>query len=151
MSLIRYSVPRLASSSRHPSSWVNEVDRLFDLAFPVAPQTRAAGWVPPLDLWEQGDQFVVRLELPGLKKEEVQLSLHEGVLTVKGERKHAFTSKPGETFRSERSYGSFSRNVALPAQVNHEAVTAAFKDGVLTVTLPKAESAKPRQITVSAD
>lgn len=151
MSLIRYS-PRFTAwnSPRRAASLAEDFDRLFDFAFPGT-ALRSQGWTPALDLYENADGFTVTVELPGLKKEDVNLSVHENVLTVAGERKHQFEGKEGQTFRSERAYGAFQRSVTLPAQVDATKVAASYKDGVLTVTLPKAEEAKPRQITVNAD
>ena len=106
------------------------------------------GWVPPLDLYEDKDSCVVMVELPGLKKEEIGIQLHEGALTVSGERKPEKTDSE-EPYRSERFFGRFHRSVTLPKPVTADKVTAAYKDGILTVTLPKAEEAKPRQIEVN--
>lgn len=152
MNLITYTSPRfLTSARRFPfGSLAQDVDRLFDLAF-ATPPTLPTGAQPALDLWEQPEHFVVRLELPGVKKDDVQISLHENVLTLAGERKQETKAEEGRTLRTERQYGSFRRSVTLPSLVNGSAVTASFKDGVLTVTLPKAEEAKPRQITVNAE
>jgi HSP20 family protein len=91
----------------------------------------------------------VKVELPGMKKDEIEISLHDGVLTVSGERKTENEVKEGQTFRSERYFGKFQRSVTLPTAVDAGKVKAAYKDGVLTIDLAKAEEAKPKQIEVS--
>jgi len=91
----------------------------------------------------------VKVELPGIKKEDIEISLHDGVLTVSGERKHEVEKKERQSFRSERYFGKFQRSVTLPAAVNVGGVKAAYKDGILSIELPKAEEAKPRQIKVN--
>jgi len=106
-------------------------------------------WTPALDVYDEKDNFVVKVELPGMKKEDIDISLHAGVLTVSGERKHDREQKEGGTFRSERYFGRFQRSVTLPTVVNAGDVKASYKDGILTIDLPKAEEAKPRQIAVN--
>jgi HSP20 family protein len=127
----------------------NEMDRLFDGSF--GPVFRAPGsfsrWAPALDLYQDKDQFTVVAELPGLKKEDIELSLHDGVLTISGERKQE--KKTEEGYRNERFFGRFQRSVTLPASVDGDKVKATYQDGVLKVVLPKAEEAKPKQIEVS--
>lgn len=150
MSLIRYQVPALSTWSRFDrlSDLRNEVNRLFDFSWPS--QTSGfSGSSPAVDVFDDKDSLVVKAELPGLKKEEINLSLHEGVLTLSGERKSEQKSGEGQTFRSERTFGKFERSITLPAAVDSSKVTASYKDGVLTVALPKAEEAKPKQIQVS--
>jgi len=127
----------------------DEVNRMLDFSFPSRDTGLFSGWSPALDLYDDKDDFVAKVELPGMKKEDIQISLHEGVLTVSGERKHEFEGKEGETFRSERYFGKFQRSVSLPAMVDGSKVSATYKDGILTITLPKAEEAKPRHIEVS--
>ena len=130
----------------------DEIDRLFET--PLAELTRTSrlfsGWNPALDMNEDKDNVYVRLELPGMKKEEIDLSLHEGSLSISGERKSEEEFKESEVYRSERFFGRFQRTVALPHPVVAEKVKADYKDGILTVTLPKAEEAKPKRIDVKA-
>ena len=153
MSLIRYQFPRFSSrfSFDRGSALRDEVNRLFDFSWPAPSRQSSAlsEWTPALDVFEDKDSLVVTVELPGLKKEEINLAIHDGVLTVSGERKRETEKKEGETFRSERYFGQFERSVTLPAAVDSTKVTAAYKDGVLTVELPKAEEAKPKQIAIS--
>jgi len=151
MSIIRYQVPQLSnwSSFDRLSSLRDEVNRLFDFSWPSRDSGLFSGWSPALDVFDDKDNLVVKAELPGLKKEEINLSLHEGVLTISGERKRETEKKEGETFRSERYFGKFQRSVTLPATVDASKVNASYKDGILTVELPKAEEAKPKQIAVN--
>jgi HSP20 family protein len=153
MSIIRYQTPELSTWAPFDrlTSLRDEMNRLFDSSFPGFTRDGGllSGWSPVLDVYQDKDNVFVKAELPGMKKEEIEISLHEGVLSIAGERKHEEQSKEGETFRSERFFGRFHRSVSLPTAVDSAKVKASYKDGILTVTLPKAEEAKPKQITVS--
>jgi len=129
----------------------DEIDRLFET--PLADFTRGTqqflgGWLPAVDLYEDKENVLVKAELPGMKKEEIEISLHEGVLTISGERKQEQKFKDAEMHRTERFIGRFQRTISLPSPVQADKVNAAYKDGILTVTLPKTEEAKPKQIDV---
>ncbi len=124
-----------------------EIDRLFEA--PLSRGSELLGWTPAFDVYEEKDNFVVKAELPGLKKEDISVSLHEGNLIISGERKSETKNEGTEVHRAERYFGKFQRVVALPAQVTASSVKAEYKDGILTVTLPKSEEAKPRQIDVN--
>jgi HSP20 family protein len=89
------------------------------------------------------------VELPGVNKEEVKLSMEKGTLTISGERKSDFSKENGELYHSERFYGRFQRTINLPESLDANQVKASYKDGVLTVTLPKSEEAKPKQIDIA--
>lgn len=119
----------------------DELDRLFD--------TSARVWAPALDVSEDKDSFVIRTELPGLRREDIDVSLHDGELTISGERKTEEVKEGVAVHRQERSYGKFQRTLTLPSAVQTDNVKAAYKDGVLTVTLPKVEAVKPKQVTIS--
>jgi len=153
MSLIRYQTPTMSTWSPFDrlASLRDEMDRLFDFNFPSRDTGLFSGWSPALDLYDDKDALVVSAELPGMKKEEINISLHENVLTISGERRHERENKEGETFRSERYFGKFQRSVSLPTKVQVNGVKASYKDGILTVQLPKAEEAKPKQIEVNVD
>jgi len=133
------------------SSLRDEIDRLFEA--PLAGFARnnqlLSGWTPALDVYEQKDNVVVRAELPGMKKEEIEVSLHDNTLSISGERKYEETHKDKEIYRAERFFGRFQRSVTLPTLVSGDKVKAQYKDGLLTVTLPKAEEAKPKHIDVN--
>jgi HSP20 family protein len=125
------------------------LDSAFELASTSGLDGGRRGWMPALDIHEDAENVTVRIEAAGMKKEDFDISLHDDNLTISGERKSETEKREGESFRSERFFGSFSRTVTLPALVKADAVTATYKDGVLTITLPKAEEAKPKKIEVS--
>src|ERR1700719_770522 len=154
MSLIRYQIPELAM---WPSldRWSNLRDDLNSLlespfwsSFGRAGQL-FSGWSPALDLYQNNDNIIAVVELPGMHKEDIEISLHDGTLTIEGERKSA--SPNGDVERSERYVGKFRRSITLPARMDANKVSATYRDGILTVTLPKADEAKPKQIQVRAD
>jgi len=103
-------------------------------------------FVPPVDMFDQGASVVVRADLPGLKKEDIDVSVIRNTLTIRGEK--AEEKVEGKS-RSERLFGSFSRSLALPVPVDTEKVAATYRDGVLEIVLPKTKESKPRQVTVA--
>jgi HSP20 family protein len=111
----------------------------------------AESWTPAVDVYENKENFVVQAELPGLKRENIEVSLHDGTLTISGERKAEKRSEETEVHRAERYVGRFQRALVLPTTVAPDKVKAAYIDGVLTVTLPKTEEAKPKKIDVSVN
>ncbi|HWN45091.1 MAG TPA: Hsp20/alpha crystallin family protein [Thermoanaerobaculia bacterium] len=124
--------------------------RLFDSVFNSDAQgeeTRA--WVPPVDIQENGDAYLFHAELPGMSKEDIHITLENSVLRLSGERKFEKDAKKENYHRVERTYGTFTRTFTLPTQVEPEKVQAAFENGILTITVPKAEQAKPRRIAIS--
>ena len=154
MSIIRYQSPELSNWPPFDrlSTLREEMNRLFDTSFPGAGSGEAtlfSGWSPALDVIQSNDAVTVNVELPGLKKEDIEISLEKGVLSISGERRHEEKLEEGENFRSERYFGRFHRSVAIPTEVEADKVKASYTDGVLTVTLPKAEEAKPKQIDVN--
>jgi len=144
MKIIRYNNSSRAWS---PFDRLSSLHGLVNSAFhsAAACQAATASWTPPLDVYEDDDQIAVDLEAPGLRQEDFNVSLQEGILSISGERTAA--RGEGDT-KSERSYGHFERKVHLPAAVNGEKVTASYKNGVLSVSLPKADEAKPRKVQV---
>jgi HSP20 family protein len=128
----------------------DEIDRLFGTPLSELAYTSRllSGWTPALDLYEDKDNFYVKAELPGMKKEEIDLSLHDGSLSISGERKQETKAEEAEVYRAERFFGRFQRTVTLPTPVAVDRVKAEYKDGVLMVTLPKTEEAKPKRIDV---
>jgi HSP20 family protein len=124
--------------------------RMFDTLFNTDVQgeeTRA--WVPPVDIQETADAYLFHAELPGLTKDDIHITLENNVLRLTGERKAEKDVNKESFHRVERTYGTFTRTFTMPTQVDAEKVLAAFENGVLTVTVPKAEQAKPRQISIS--
>jgi HSP20 family protein len=129
-----------------------DIDRLFETNFgdfTRDSQQFLSGWLPAIDLYEDTENLIVRAELPGMKKEDIDISLHNGVLSLAGERRDEAKYQEAETYRSERFLGRFHRTLTLPVEVDAEKVKATYKDGVLTITLPKTEEAKPKQIAVN--
>lgn len=126
-----------------------EMDRAFESTVGSFSQSPAplSRWNPALDVYQDKDQFTVVVELPGLKKEEIEISLHDDTLAISGERKREESSE--QEFLTERLYGKFQRSLTLPTAVDADKVKASYKDGLLQVVLPKAEEAKPKQIEVA--
>jgi len=154
MSLIRYQSPEMTSwpTFGRLSNLRDELDTLFELPFwsNFGRQTQLfSGWTPALDLYQNNDNVIAVIELPGMRKEDIEISLHDGTLTIAGE--HKSETPNGDAERSERYVGKFRRSITLPARVDANNVSATYRNGILTVTLPKAEEAKPKQIQVRAD
>ena len=154
MNLTRYQRPEVAwPGFGRLSSLRDELDRLFESPWTELARTSQllSGWTPALDIHEDKDNFIVRAELPGMKREDIDVSLHDGALSISGERKLEQKFEEAEVYRTERFFGKFQRTVALPAAVAADKVKAQYKDGVLTITLPKTEEAKPKQISVNVN
>lgn len=151
MNLIRFerSNPWLPPVHRL-GSLREEINRLFETSFGEAFNDLGLtdGWTPALDVYEGKDQFTVNLELPGTRKEDIHLTLHEHTLTISGERKSERTEQEGAVSRTERVFGRFQRTITLPKPVDADKVSAQYKDGLLIVTIGKTEESKPRQIEV---
>jgi len=130
------------------ADWGREMNRIFGHFAPVTVNpTGPAVVYPPINLWQDNDALYVEAELPGLKQEDLNLTVQHGVLTLAGER-HSPLGEDSVYQRRERGMGTFSRTVELPAEVDATRVEAELKHGVLTVKLPKAEAAKPRKIPI---
>ena len=129
-----------------------EMDRLFDDMRPWWPARLAARRfavdAPAVDVYEEKDAIVVKAELPGMSKENIQVSVEEGALTIRGEKKREEKIEEKDYAYQERSYGAFTRTIGLPAAVKADQVTAQFKHGVLEVRLPRAEESKPKTVSV---
>lgn len=153
MKLVKFQSPALTGwpTFGRLSDLRDEIDRLFDA--PLGELGRMSsvfgGWTPAIDLWEDKDHITVKVELAGMKKEDIEVTLHEGTLNIAGERKSEKSLEDAGLYRSERFFGRFQRAVTLPAPVDGAKVKADYKDGILTVTLPKTEEAKPKQIDVN--
>lgn len=129
----------------------DDVDRLFDVFFGTQPQTIDDLWRPSIDIEESNGNLMVKAEIPGMKKENIKVSVKEDMLTISGERKQENETRDKTYHRIERSYGQFRRMIRLPAEVDADKVKASYKDGVLSVTLPKPESMKPKHIDVEME
>jgi HSP20 family protein len=127
------------------------IDRMFDTLFSGGSwdeKTASSMWSPAVDVEERDLDYVVRVELPGVAKEDVNITTRENILTIRGEKKQKKESKESGYHRVERLYGSFQRSFALPGNVKDEKIEATFTDGILEVLVPKAEEAKARSIEV---
>jgi HSP20 family protein len=132
---------------------VRRLNALLDEAFTGWPNGNGAltsAWLPSVDVFEDKESLKIVAELPGLKPEDVKITLENSTLTLRGEKKQVAEEKTERVHRYERSYGSFERSFSLPNTVDTDKVAASFENGVLTIALPKAEKAKPREIAVVA-
>jgi len=128
-----------------------EFDRLFKEAFsPMSGETEVStrSWAPPVDIYETADAIVLKAELPGIDPKDVEVRVEDNTLYLKGERKYEKEVKEQNYHRVERSYGSFARSFSLPNSIDAEKVKAEYKDGLLTLTMPKREEAKPKTIKI---
>jgi HSP20 family protein len=132
------------------SGFRGELDRLFDSFFHEVAPWGERGWGPPLDVEETDKEIHVRAEIPGVKPQEIDISIAGGALVISGEKKESEEKREKGYVYQERRYGSFRREVPLPTAVDEANVLAEYKDGVLSVTLKKSEEALPRKIQVKA-
>lgn len=123
--------------------WAREYDRGHEDV------TSRGNWLPPVDIYETDQhELVLRAELPGLRRDDIDVTVEDNVLTLRGERRHDEQVKESQYHRAERAYGAFSRSFTLPATIDGNQVRAEYRDGMLTVTLPLRDEARPRQIQV---
>lgn len=130
------------------SSLQNEMNRMMDRIFREGNLTETGMWLPPIDLSETNDKITVKAEIPGIDSKDIDISIQENTLFLKGEKREEKEEKGKNYYRIERQYGSFSRSVVLPATVDTDKVTAECKNGVLEITLQKKEEVKPKQISI---
>ena len=128
-----------------------EMDRVWDSFLEGRPMRRAGEWLPSIDVSETKSDLVIKAELPGMDSKDIDISLSNGFLTIKGEKNQEKEEKDENYHLIERSYGSFTRSVQLPREVQSDKITASFKNGVLRVTLPKSEEAKKKEIKVNVE
>jgi HSP20 family protein len=137
--------------TREVDSLQSEVNRLFDTFFGGQPANgRLRRWVPPMDLVETEDHLVLKADLPGLERGDVNIEIKDGVLTVSGERKAEHEERTDGYYRVERAFGGFSRSLTLPEHVDAERINASFDKGVLEVRIPKPEERKPHRVEINA-
>jgi HSP20 family protein len=141
MAAVKYNLPDVDEFPAGLRLFQDTMNRLLD-------QSAARPWVPPVDIFETENEWVLKADLPEVKMEDVDIQIENGTLTLKGERKFQKDGNGKGYHRVERSYGSFARYFTLPETVDSEKVRAEYAAGVLTVTLPKKEVAKPRTIKV---
>lgn len=127
-----------------------QVNRLFESSFPGRSDNSAlTTWAPAVDIYETEDELVVKADLPDVSEKDLDVRIENNTLTIRGERKFEKKVEEENYLRVERTYGSFSRSFSLPNTVNSEAIKAEYKNGVLTVELPKRAESKPKQIKVN--
>ena len=131
-----------------------DMDRLWESFFegkPARRQEDMSGWVPSLDLAETKDSYVVKAEIPGMEAKDIDISLQNDLLTIRGEKKQEKEEKEENYHFVERTYGSFSRSIRLPQEIRGNKIKASYKDGVLKVTLPKSEEAKKKEMKIKVE
>ena len=146
MALVRWQ-PREMADLR------GEMNRLIDSFWGTRPNEQGlhSNWVPATDVTETNEEIVLTAELPGMRQEDVQVTVANNVLTIQGEKKNETEHTEGGVFRTERTYGAFSRSFTLPAGINMDKIGANAKDGVLTLRIPKPEEIKAKQIEVKVN
>jgi HSP20 family protein len=127
----------------------DEISRMFEDFAGRQDDVELSRMTPAADIVENKESFVVKAELPGIKKEDIKIALQNNLLTISGEKKKEVETKDQTVHHLERSYGAFYRTFELPVMVNQSKIKAEFVDGILTVELPKAEEAKPKEISIS--
>ncbi len=148
MALIRWR-PTARPLARFDPDFGEEMARFFD-------ETRSrwggegelTAWSPSINVYEENDRIVMEAELPGMKKDQIEVSVQDHMLTVSGERTEEKEIKEDDYYRHERRYGAFSRSISLPSPVDSKKIDASYKDGVLKLTIPKAEEAKAKRVEV---
>ena len=129
------------------ASWSNRLNRSINEG---RTEDTFGAWAPAVDIFEKDHNLLIRAELPGLKREDIEISMENGVLTLHGERKRESEVEESNAYRLERIYGAFTRSFSLPTTVDPSKVQAIYKDGVLEVTVPKLEAAKPKKVQIQA-
>ena len=128
-----------------------EMNRVFETSLRRRGNLLETAFAPAIDVIEEKEAFLVKVDLPGLNKDDVNVAIQDNRLTIKGERKYEVEKKDSNFYHHERVHGQFIRTIELPTRVEAGKVLATFKDGVLQVTLPKSEEAKPKEIKVSVN
>jgi len=152
MKVVKYEPKNLWNPFTDIRDLRDDVDRVFNGFFGhlIEPDTTEA-WYPAVDIYEEKDNFVIKADLPGIKQEDIKVSLNNNTLTLKGERKVETEEKHKGYYRTERSYGEFYRAFQLPAEVDSEKIKAKYKDGILEIDVPKSEKAKPKEISIKVE
>lgn len=144
MALVRWD------AARELDTLQGEMNRLFSSFFdtPTGNGTAARRWIPPMDLVETDEHFVLKADLPGVAESDVSIEVERNVLTLAGERKTEHEAKKDGYYRIERSAGAFARSLTLPDGIDAEAIAASFDNGVLEVRIPKPAQARPRRVQI---
>jgi len=137
---------------RNVTTLQDQLNRFFeDPLFRRANESAITTWAPDVDIYEDGNQLVIKADLPDINEKDLDIQMENNMLTIRGERKFEKSVKEENYLRVERSYGAFSRSFSLPNTVNTEGIKAEYKNGVLTLMLPKREESKPKQIKISTN
>ncbi len=152
MALMKWRKREVWDPFRYLSDLQEDMNRLFDLSLARLPRQLEdianVEWVPAVDVIDEKDKLRIKADLPGIKKEDVEINIEDGVLSIKGERQNEKEEKNKNYYRRECFYGVFERSISLPAEVDIGKAEANYKDGVLEIILPKKEESKPKQIKV---
>lgn len=142
----------VTTNNKPTTAMERRISRMFEDAFGgfdwQLRESAAAAWVPPVDVFEEGDAIRIMAEVPGVKAEDVKIAVEGNVLTIQGTKQQVAEERTERVHRYERTYGQFERSFTLPATVDAERIKARYESGVLTVTLPKVEKAKPRNVQI---
>lgn len=148
-------VSRTSAPYRLRQRWQREINRLFGDPFGewLSPDEESfmEDWMPAINVYEEKDDFVVEAELPGMKRDEIHIYMSGDNLNITGQRREEHEEKGRDAYRSERYFGHFHRMIPLPVAVNADAIEARYRDGILTVTCPKTEEARGKQVEVKVD
>ena len=137
---------------RNANSLQEQFSRLFDTSFPGrSSESDLTTWAPAVDIQETENELVLKADLPGIEEKDIDVRIENNTLTIRGERKFEKQVNEENYLRVERSYGSFSRSFSLPNTINTEAIHAEYKNGVLTVQMPKRAESKPKQVKVNVE
>lgn len=129
----------------------DRMNKIFDETLSKTAQGSYGDWLPPVDIFETEDEVVLIAEIPGVKEEELDIQMSEGVLTLKGEKKYPMDGENDNYYRLERSYGKFNRSFTIPSTVDVNSVKASLKEGLLRITLKKRSEVQPKVIKVQTD
>jgi HSP20 family protein len=152
MSLVKWNPSReLLNIEKEFNRMVNALTGRFGFKKELDDELENASWMPLTDIIETKDNYIFKLDIPGVKKEDVKISFVNGTLSISGERKQEKESKDSKLHRIERTYGGYYRSFTLPQQIKEDKIEAEFKDGALTITVPKSEEAKPKEIEIKVN
>jgi HSP20 family protein len=143
---------RLEQPFRGATTLQEQINRVFgDLAGRTAEESNLTAWAPPVDIYETENELVVKADLPDVNPQDLDIRVENNILTIRGERKFETKVNEDNYLRIERAYGSFSRSFSLANSVKSDAIKADYRNGVLTLSIPKREEAKPKQIKVNVN
>ncbi|MDH3252855.1 MAG: Hsp20/alpha crystallin family protein [Ignavibacteria bacterium] len=153
MTIVRWNPGReLATFPQDVLNMQREINKMFEgfLRGGLEEDTSLfpSAWTPAVDVAEHANEYIVKVELPGVSKDDVKIVMQDNILTIRGDKKQESETKESDFHRVERSYGSFQRSFTLPTSVRNDRIEANFMDGILSITLPKAEEARPKQIEI---